>query len=198
MTCATLIPVYGNCALSTSDNLAPSELACHDMSDWTNQLDALARTGEAAVAEISKGCGQKEKMERCQRCDHFIQPLLTLCHLTLSVGERLSLPSPQPECTSCRCRANSGNRIKGERVQKYRRGVRQAVAVGGRKRGKTDYEKEMECVGRSLTRHLVFFCRRWNMSCEDRGSQTNWLWAPSLYCLGCKYGIDALVNVAGC
>ena len=42
MTCAVLIPAYGNCSLSSSDNLAPSELPCHDMSDRTNQLNSLA------------------------------------------------------------------------------------------------------------------------------------------------------------
>lgn len=37
-----------------------------------------------------------------------------------------------------------------------------------------DYENEMECVGRSLTRHLMFSCRRWKMLCKD-GTQTDWL-----------------------
>lgn len=29
-----------------------------------------------------------------------------------------------------------------------------------RQKRRRDYEKEQECVGRGLTHHLVFFCRR--------------------------------------
>lgn len=86
---------------------------------------------------------------------------LPVCSFTLGWkpnGWALIFPL-QPGPASQTHRAILGNRIKEGKVQKYRRGVRQRVTARGRKHRKRDYEKEMECVGRSLTRHLMFFCR---------------------------------------
>ena len=108
----------------------------------------------------------------------FSSPYLSRCSFTLgwkASGRVLNLLL-QPRQASQRHRAILGNRIKGEKVQKYRRGVRQRVtAREGKSTEKRDYEIEMERVGRSQDTSSHVLLQRVKNVVQRWESRTDWL-----------------------